>query len=101
MTEHSLSLIRSGAWQVAPKQVKSHPLDQLDPKRIAGRLTIFRPTEATIDNLLLQAEMRMGALAGKGVIQRIMEVNPDSIWAVARKSSFDPPIRKARASSRR
>jgi predicted GNAT family N-acyltransferase len=90
MTEHSLSLIRSGAWQVAPKQVKSHPLDQLDPKRIAGRLTIFRPTEATIDNLLLQAEMRMGALADKGVIQRIMEVNPDSIWAVARKSSFDP-----------
>lgn len=90
MTEHSLSLIRSGAQPIAPIQGKTHPLYRLDPQRIAKRLTIFPPTEDLIDALLAQAELRIGALADKGTIRRILAVNPDSIWAIARKSSFDP-----------
>src|ERR1700741_795208 len=89
MTEHSLSLIRSGAWQPARPAVKSHPLDKMNSRRIADRLVVFRPSGAVIDNLLVKGEASMGPLADKAVIRRVMNANPDAGWAIARKSNFD------------
>jgi len=95
MTEHSLSLVRSGARPTAPAPVKDHHLEHIDPQRIAKRLSIFPALPSMIDNLLPLAELRMGPLAPKSVILNIMQTNRDSIWGIARKSALDPSLPKA------
>jgi predicted GNAT family N-acyltransferase len=89
MTEHSLSLIRSGTPQSAPVAVKTHPLERLDPARLARRLTIFQANTALVDRLFTLAEGRVAGLANPNVVKRIVERNPDALWAIARKASFD------------
>jgi len=95
MTEHSLSLVRSGARHIAPPPAKDHRLEHIDAERIAKRLTIFPGFASMIDNLLPLAELRMGRLASKSVILDIMRANRDSIWGIARKSAFDSAAPKA------
>jgi predicted GNAT family N-acyltransferase len=90
MTEHSLSLVRSNDTKSTGVLKKAHPLEMLDPARVARRLTIFRPTEAIIDGLLGEAALRLGVMADKHVVRRVMSHNPDSIWAIGRTASFDP-----------
>jgi predicted GNAT family N-acyltransferase len=91
MTEHSLSLIRSDTQLgAAPVQVKSHPLNQLDPARWARRLVIFQPPVEMIGHLCELARDHIAGMADRGAVQRVVESNPYSLWAIARKSSFDP-----------
>lgn len=90
MTAHSLSLVRSATQQSAQNPPKTHPLDQLDPARVARRLAIFQPNVETIGGLCELAAGHIAGLADESVVRRVVEHNPMSLWAVARKSSFDP-----------
>lgn len=89
MTEHTVALVRSTHAGSADGK-KSHPLEQIDVSRLARRLTIFRPDAPTIDRLVAEADARIGGLAKASVAQRVVAHNPDSMWAFARKATFDP-----------
>jgi len=88
MTEHSLMLVRRGKADAGT--AKSHPLAQLDATRLARRLVLFRPDAENIKRLLKLAGLRIGALADSAVAFDVATHNPDSLWAIARKPSFDP-----------
>ena len=90
MTEHSLSLVRSGELKPAASPRVAHPLEHLDPARLARRLTIFQPDERNIDRLFAEANVRIGGLADSTVVRRVVRDNPHSMWAIARKANFDP-----------
>jgi predicted GNAT family N-acyltransferase len=93
MTEHSLDLVRSaprtGALPVsagaAQTAKKAHPLERIDPARMARRLAIFRPDGPTIDRLVALAGTRIDGLADSGVVRRVVANNPDAMWAIARR----------------
>jgi predicted GNAT family N-acyltransferase len=97
MTEHSLNLVRPspgsgvhsharpGATDLAPQVKKTHPLERIDPARIARRLTIFRPDGSAIDRLVALAGTRISGLADSSVVRRVVADNPDAMWAIARK----------------
>ena len=89
MTEHSLTLVRASPEAASPRP-KSHALEQLDPHRVARRLTIFQPRVQIMDELLEEAKWHIPGLASSDVVRRVMAHNPRAIWAFARKSSFNP-----------
>lgn len=96
MTEHSLSLIRSGEQCVpAEIQVKNHPLNRMDPARWAKRLVTFQPPVEMIGDMCALAQEHIAGLASVDVVQRVVKGNPASLWAFARKTSFDPEHPKA------
>jgi predicted GNAT family N-acyltransferase len=74
---------------------KSHLLSQMDPRRVARRVVLFRPNLAMIEPTLKAAQVRMGALAGAAMVRAVGEHHPDSLWGVARRASFDPAHPKA------
>ena len=90
MTEHSLSLVRADRQEAVSNRQKSHALEQLNPQRIARRLTIFQPSEQVMDDLLEEASCHIPGLASSSVVRRVLAHNPRAIWAFARKSSFNP-----------
>jgi len=91
MTEHSLSLVRSGTrYSAAPIKVKSRPLDTLDPARWAKRLVAFQPRVETIGEMCALAQEHIAGLATEAVVRRVVEANPHSLWGYAHKSAFDP-----------
>jgi predicted GNAT family N-acyltransferase len=90
MTEHSLSLVRAEVGQPGASNVRDHSLVKLDAARVARRLVIFQPGVELVDRLCELAQDHISGIADASVVRRIVEHNPDSLWAIARKSSFDP-----------
>lgn len=68
---------------------KNHLLSQMDPKRIARRVTMFRPDVTMIEPMLEIAKAHMGSLASASTIRAIGEFHRDALWGVAHKSSLD------------
>ena len=68
---------------------KSHPLGQMDPKRIAHRLVMFRPNPAMIEPMLETAQSRMGALAPAQTVRTIGEFHKDTLWGITRRASYN------------
>jgi len=92
MTEHSLSLVRSGTtrYGVAPIKVKSRPLETLNPERWGKRLVAFQPPVENIGDMCALAQEHIAGLASVAVVRRVVEANPHALWGYAHKSSFDP-----------
>ena len=90
MTEYSVRFVRQAQVEAKNLARRKHPLEQIDTARLARKLTIFRPDDATIDRLIVEAGTRITGLTTSAVVRRVGAHNPDSLWAFARKSSFDP-----------
>jgi len=88
MTQESASFSHQVATKLAAR--KHHPLSELDPRRLARRLVVFRPDPQDVPRLLREAEARMGALASSEVVNAVGAHNPDSLWAIARRANLDP-----------
>jgi len=73
--------------QAQPQKVR--PFEQID-KRLARRLIIYRPEPSEFQHLLDLAATALGPLASSAVVQAVSARQPDSLWAIARKASFDP-----------
>lgn len=68
-----------------------HPLDQLDAHFLCDRLTVFTPTPDQIGLLMGRARVDLPVpLASNETVRRVAAHNPDSFWAVARRSANDP-----------
>ncbi|MBV8978996.1 MAG: GNAT family N-acetyltransferase [Alphaproteobacteria bacterium] len=72
-----------------PPQKPEHYLTSLDVSRLAKRLVIFTPTGATVESLVEMARRDIPRIASASVVQGVVSHNPDNLWAIARKESFD------------
>ena len=70
-----------------------HSLDHLDTHGLCDRLTIFTPAPNQIDDLMDRARIDLPKIASNSVARRVACANPDSFWAICRKSaqSDKPP----------
>lgn len=78
-----------GAVATASKPGK-HQLDALDAARVAKHLVLFSPTELVLRELMAKARLSIPGLADPADVLRIMSYNPDCVFALARKSKFNP-----------
>lgn len=69
-----------------------YKLDELDASRIAKHLVSFRPTEGVVESLMARARLAIPGLAATADVLRILKHNPDCMFAVTRKSKFNPDL---------
>lgn len=67
-----------------------HKLDELDADRVARHLVLFRPSETVVTDLMAQARLAIPGIAKTETILKVMRHNPRVMFAIARKSKFDP-----------
>jgi len=66
-----------------------HKLDEMDP-RMARNIVMFRPSEEVMADLLAEARLSIPGLAETAEVVKLLRYNPEYVWALARRSKFDP-----------
>lgn len=89
MTEHPLRLVRENPETVKQEKAR-HPLGSLDSTKFAKHLVLFRAEPGRLEYLLDLARPHIPGLAGLEAVRRVLEYNPDCVWAVAHKRAFNP-----------
>jgi len=84
MTAHSLEL----ATLPTPTRQADHLLTSLDVTQLAKRLVVFTPTGAAVDSLVAMAARTIPGLAIPAAVHRVLAHNPDSLWGIARRTSY-------------
>ncbi|MDE2182063.1 MAG: GNAT family N-acetyltransferase [Alphaproteobacteria bacterium] len=84
MTEHCSTVVFQTNPAAASK--KCRPLEQIDASRMARHLVIYQGDGETIARLIPEADARIGSLAEVSVVRRVAAHNPDSFWAIARRT---------------
>lgn len=88
MTEHPLELIRARGRTTEEKP--RHPLENLDSSLFSKHLVLFRPTEDVLRSVMEKARQSIPGLTDVEAVQRVIEHNPDCMWAISRKRKFNP-----------
>src|SRR5471032_1235814 len=89
MTKAALRAAYSEEFITAERRGK-HKLDELNAARVAKHLLMFRPDDQVLEVLMAKARLVIPGLAATADVQKILHFNPDCMFAVARKSKFDP-----------
>jgi predicted GNAT family N-acyltransferase len=89
MTAHDFRVTRAAKALVEDPRPARHPFAHIDAQRLAKRLVVFAPSYAQVDAVLNHARKDIAELAGTGAVLRVMSHNPDSFWAIARRSCYD------------
>lgn len=66
-----------------------HKLDEMDP-RMARNIVMFQPSEKVLTDILAEARLSIPGLAETAEVLKLLRHNPDYVWALARKSKFNP-----------
>jgi predicted GNAT family N-acyltransferase len=89
MTVHDFRVTRAAKEGTSyPKA--HHPLAEFDTASLAKRIVIFMPGGTQIASLVALAQKSIAGLTTPAdVVCRVMSHNPDSVWAIARRSRYD------------
>lgn len=93
MTVHDRHMTRM-AGQVLRQRPARHPLGELDTEQLSGRLVVFTPSGLQVDALVNEARRVIGRIATNEVVHRVVSHNPDSFWAIARRSRYSSSFPK-------
>ncbi len=77
------------ARDASAKKHGRHQLDELDPRRVARNLVLFKPAEKAITEIMDQARLSIPGLTSTEDVLKVMRHNSDSVFAVSRRSRFD------------
>ena len=91
MTEHPLRLVRENPKTVKQENAKHH-LGSLDSSKYAKHLVLFRAEPSMLDHLIGLARPHIPGIAGAEIVRKVLEHNPDCLWVVARKRTFNPAV---------
>ena len=69
-----------------------HKLDEMDASRVARHLIMFRPTDAGVADLMAKARPSIPGLGKTEAIQNVLRHEYGHMFAVARKSRFNPAM---------
>jgi len=85
MTAHSLEF---ATLPIPPRQ-SDHFLTSLDVARLAKRTVVFTPTGAAVDSLVAMASRSIPGLADPAAVHRVLKHNPDCLWGIARRATYN------------
>jgi len=91
MTEHPLRLVRENTPVVKREKAK-HDLGSMDSAKYAKHLVLFRANAQMLDSLIGLATTHIPGTAGPDVVRKVFAHNPDTVWAIARKSRYNPAV---------
>jgi len=89
MTLHDFRVARIAEVVGGSRSRSEHSIDQLDPCSMARRLVVFTPTGPLVDALFARARQDISGMTSIDVVRRVVSQNPDSLWAITRKESYD------------
>src|ERR1700742_110055 len=72
------------------ERLGKYKLDELDAARVAKHLVLFHPSEQDVEQLLARAREAIPGLGETANVLRVLRHNPGCMYAVARKSKFNP-----------
>ena len=87
MTAHDPRVIGYAAARTGGTRSARFPLDKLD-NQMSERLVIFTPTGAQVDALMDLARKAIPRLADNSIVHRVVSHNPDTLWAITRRSHY-------------
>lgn len=67
-----------------------YKLDELDPERVAKHLMLFKPSTEIVEDLMARARLAIPGIAKTETILKVLGHNPRCMFAVTRKSKYDP-----------
>jgi predicted GNAT family N-acyltransferase len=86
MTAHDIRLAHATRGLAGPQSPARHPLTKMDAERLARRLVVFTPSADEVCALMVRARHDLTQLTTNDVVHRVIAHNPDSLWAIARRS---------------
>jgi predicted GNAT family N-acyltransferase len=66
-----------------------HDIIDLRSARLARHLVLFTPTPDDLERLLDETRVALPGVADLAVVRRVMTANPDTVFAIARRQTFD------------
>ena len=89
MTAHDRHII-FGAQRISPVPAaeSQRRFDDLGTEKLARRLVVYMPRGAEIDALIELMRKDLLDVADSEVVHRVIEHNPDALWAIGRRSRF-------------
>src|SRR4029077_18745382 len=87
MTGHDLSGFVYAAAKMGAARSPRFPLDKLH-NQLSERLVIFTPSGAQVDALMDLARKAIPRLADNSIVHRVVSHNPDTLWAITRRSHY-------------
>jgi len=90
MTIHDFRVTRAAKEATVPYQRPHHPLREFDTENLAKRIVIFTPNGRQITSLVSLAQKNIPGLStSTEVVCKVMSHNPDTVWAIARRSRYN------------
>lgn len=90
MTIHDVRVTRAVTDEAIPYPRPHHPLTAFDTEALARRVVIFTPSGEQINSLVAVAQKSISGLTTPAaVVCKVMSHNPDSLWAIARRSRYN------------
>jgi predicted GNAT family N-acyltransferase len=89
MTAHDRHITFDAKPLRLPKPARR--LDELGTQKFAKRLVVFTPRGAELDAVVAHIRKDLNGIASTEVVRRVVNHNPDALWAIARRDRFDGP----------
>ena len=89
MTVQTLGIGKKTYPDLAYTPATERSLDKLSVSDFSKKLVVFNPAGQGVEGLLTAAAGKIGRLAEVDAVQKVVSFNPDSLWAIARKSRYD------------
>jgi predicted GNAT family N-acyltransferase len=89
MTVQTLGIGKKAYPDLAYAPATERSLEKLSLSDLSKKLVVFNPAGTGIEPLLAAAGDKIGRLADAATIQKVVSFNPDSLWAIARRSRYD------------
>src|SRR5581483_4960230 len=71
-----------------------HSLLDIGVDFLSDRIVVFTPSGETIMALVAKAARAIGMVADTEAVLRVVSHNPDSLWAISRRTTYDARIPK-------
>src|SRR5438132_131450 len=91
MTAHDPRVFAYVAGQATIARAARFPLDKLN-SQLSERLVVFTPSGVQVDALVDLARKAIPRLADNSIVHRIISHNPDTLWAIARRSHYKSSV---------
>jgi predicted GNAT family N-acyltransferase len=96
MTIHDVRVTRAVREGAIHYQRPHHPLGDFNTESLAKRIVIFTPSGDEISSLVALAQRSIAGLTTPAeVVCKVMAHNPDTVWAIARRSRYNPNVPSA------
>jgi predicted GNAT family N-acyltransferase len=89
MTIHQPELVFRTDQHLSVKAPPRHAVLGLEVQELGKKFVVFTPGGAAISAIVGSGARAIGGVATSDCVRQVVSYNPDSLWAIARKSRYD------------